>query len=106
MGARISDHVRREKAGEFASQGWDTDFSILERTGPGIWSTSVHDYFMEAGGLAPEALAGGGRVGDVRVLPQTALGCPAAFANLKQPAAYVYHQVSDKLCIIAQRPAM
>lgn len=38
-----------------------------------------------------EQMVGGGRVGDVRILPQPVLGCPTAVFHAADPLPYVYH---------------
>lgn len=45
MGQYVAKHVAEERAGEFVDP--DRDHAILERTGPGIWSDSVHDYLLQ-----------------------------------------------------------
>jgi hypothetical protein len=45
MGQYVAKHVAEERAGEFLDP--DRDHAILERTGPGIWSDSVHDYLRQ-----------------------------------------------------------
>ena len=45
MGQYVAKHVAEERAGEFLDP--DRDHAILERTGPGIWSDSVHDYLKQ-----------------------------------------------------------
>ncbi|KAF8056212.1 HOC1 [Scenedesmus sp. PABB004] len=89
MGRYVAAHVAEEAAGRYVDP--DRDHAILERTGPGIWSSSVHDYIAAAGGDVASLVAGG-VVGDVRVLPQPVFGCASATFN---PAAdslpYVYH---------------
>jgi hypothetical protein len=91
MGQYIADHVREEAAGEFVDP--DRDHAILERTGPGIWSSSVHDYIKEFGsGVRVEDLVAGGKIGDVRVLPQPVFGCASATWNPTEDVLpYVYH---------------
>jgi hypothetical protein len=89
MGDYISRRVQAEAAGA-VSEG-DRDHAILERTGPGIWSSSVHDY-LRAHGVVPESAVGGAKVGDVRLLPQSVFGCASSTVNLSDPMAYVYHQ--------------
>jgi hypothetical protein len=91
MGQYIADHVREEAVGKFLDP--DRDHAILERTGPGIWSSSVHDYIKEYGnGVRVEELVAGGKVGDVRVLPQPVFGCASATWNPKEDVLpYVYH---------------
>jgi hypothetical protein len=91
---RMGDYVQRrvdaEAAGAAGGGDQDRDHAILERTGPGIWSRSVHDYIREHG-VAPEAVVGGARVGDLRLLPQSSFGCASSTVNLADPLAYVYH---------------
>jgi hypothetical protein len=91
MGQYIADHVKEEASGEFVDP--DRDHAILERTGPGIWSSSVHDYIKEYGnGVRVEELVAGGKVGDVRVLPQPVFGCASATWNPTEDVLpYVYH---------------
>jgi hypothetical protein len=89
MGDYIGRRVDAEAAGTVAEE--DRDHAILERTGPGIWSSSVHDY-LRAHGVAPESAVGGAKVGDVRLLPQSVFGCASSTVNLSDPMAYVYHQ--------------
>lgn len=90
MGDYVAAHVVEEQQGQFVDP--DRNHAILERTGPGIWSSSVHDYISQAGGLTMEQLVAGGRVGDVRVLPQPVFGCASATFNPEQdPYPYVYH---------------
>lgn len=89
MGQYIAQHVQEEAAGEFVDP--DRDHAILERTGPGIWSSSVHDYIAEYN-VRVEDLVAGGRVGDVRVLPQPVFGCASATWNPTEDVLpYVYH---------------
>jgi hypothetical protein len=89
MGQYVAQHVKEEAAGEFLDP--DRDHAILERTGPGIWSSSVHDYIAEYG-VRVEDLVAGGKVGDVRVLPQPVFGCASATWNPKEDVLpYVYH---------------
>lgn len=45
MGQYVAKHVAEEQAGDFVDA--DRDHAILERTGPGIWSDSVHDYLKQ-----------------------------------------------------------
>jgi hypothetical protein len=45
MGQYVAKHVAEERAGEFLDP--DRNHAILERTGPGIWSDSVHDYLRQ-----------------------------------------------------------
>lgn len=47
MGQYVAQHVAEERAGEFVDP--DRNHAILERTGPGIWSDSVHDYLRQVG---------------------------------------------------------
>ncbi|KAF6260812.1 hypothetical protein COO60DRAFT_1637322 [Scenedesmus sp. NREL 46B-D3] len=90
MGQYVAQHVREEAAGEYVDP--DRDHAILERTGPGIWSSSVHDYIAENGGVRVEDLVAGGKVGDVRVLPQPVFGCASATWNPTEDVLpYVYH---------------
>lgn len=89
MGQYVAKHVAEERAGEFLDP--DRNHAILERTGPGIWSDSVHDYLRQVGNVSVEQLVGGGRVGDVRILPQPAFGCPTAVFDTADPLPYVYH---------------
>ena len=88
MGDYIAARLDAEAAGKVRED--DRDHAILERTGPGIWSSSVHDYLREHG-ADPESLVGGGKVGDVRVLPQSSFGCASSTVNLGDPVAYAYH---------------
>jgi hypothetical protein len=89
MGQYIAHHVKEEAAGEFVDP--DRDHAILERTGPGIWSSSVHDYIAEYN-VRVEDLVAGGKVGDVRVLPQPVFGCASATWNPQEDVLpYVYH---------------
>jgi hypothetical protein len=88
MGDYIARRLDMEAAG--AANEEDRDHAILERTGPGIWSSSVHDYLKEHG-VEPESMVGGGVVGDVRILPQSTFGCASSTVNLADPIAYVYH---------------
>lgn len=90
MGEYVAAHVAEEQQGQFIDP--DRNHAILERTGPGIWSSSVHDYIKEAGSLSVEELVAGGKVGDVRVLPQPVFGCASATFNPEHdPYPYVYH---------------
>eukprot|EP00879_Flechtneria_rotunda_P001545 GHRR01001703.1.p1 GENE.GHRR01001703.1~~GHRR01001703.1.p1 ORF type:complete len:752 (+),score=308.39 GHRR01001703.1:312-2567(+) len=89
MGQYVADHVAQEAAGDFVDP--DRDHAILERTGPGIWSSSVHNYIREQGAISIEQLVAGGLVGDVRVLPQPVLGCASATFNPADSLPYVYH---------------
>lgn len=90
MGQYVAVHVAEEKHGEFIDP--DRNHAILERTGPGIWSSSVHDYIKEAGSQSVEELVAGGKVGDVRILPQPVFGCASATYNPDyDPYPYVYH---------------
>lgn len=88
MGDYVARHVAEESSGQFVDA--DRDHSILERTGPGIWSSSVHDFLLEAG-AAIEGTVAGALVGDVRVLPQTVFGCASAAWNPQDSIPYVYH---------------
>lgn len=89
MGQYVAQHVKEEAAGEFVDP--DRDHAILERTGPGIWSSSVHDYISEHG-VNVEDLVAGGKVGDVRVLPQPVFGCASATFNPEEDTLpYAYH---------------
>jgi len=88
MGDYISRRLDAEAAGTIAET--NRDHAILERTGPGIWSSSVHDYLRERR-VIPETLVGGGRAGDVRILPQSVFGCASNTVNIEDPMAYVYH---------------
>ncbi|GBF96338.1 alpha-1,6-mannosyltransferase subunit [Raphidocelis subcapitata] len=88
MGDYVAAHVEAEAAGSLVEE--DRDHAILERTGPGIWSSSVHDYLRQHG-VTPEDLVGGGRVGDVRLLPQSVFGCASSTVNLSDPMAWAYH---------------
>lgn len=45
MGEYVARHVADEAAGAFVDP--DRDHAILERTGPGIWSDSVHDHLRK-----------------------------------------------------------
>eukprot|EP00878_Enallax_costatus_P003344 GHUV01003552.1.p1 GENE.GHUV01003552.1~~GHUV01003552.1.p1 ORF type:complete len:731 (+),score=251.47 GHUV01003552.1:314-2506(+) len=90
MGQYVAAHVAEEKRGEFIDP--DRNHAILERTGPGIWSSSVHDYIREAGSQSVEQLVAGAKVGDVRILPQPVFGCASATFNPEyDPYPYVYH---------------
>jgi len=88
MGEYISRRMDQEASGAVSEE--DRDHAILERTGPGIWSSSVHDYLRQHG-VVPESMVGGGKVGDVRILPQSTFGCASSTVNLADPIAYVYH---------------
>lgn len=55
MGQYVAAHVAEEHAGDFLDP--DRDHAILERTGPGIWSDSVHNYLKQ---VWPGELAGHG----------------------------------------------
>jgi mannosyltransferase OCH1-like enzyme len=89
MGEYVRQHLTKEAAGEFFDP--DRDHAILERTGPGIWSSSVHDYLSQHGVDATEVV-GGALVGDVRILPQPVFGCGAnMYSPDINPSAYVYH---------------
>jgi hypothetical protein len=89
MGDYIKRHIEREASGAFSDP--DRDHAILERTGPGIWSSSVHDY-LEEHGVNITDLVAGGKVGDVRVFPQPSFGCPASvFQEGKLAVPYTYH---------------
>jgi hypothetical protein len=89
MGQYVINHVEQEADGEFLDP--DHDHAILERTGPGIWSSSISDYLQKVGGVGPEQLVAGGRIGDVRLLPQPVFGCGAYDFNPADPLPYVYH---------------
>jgi hypothetical protein len=89
MGEYIRRRVDAEAAGAVPAD--ERDHAILERTGPGIWSSSVHDY-LRAHGVVPESAVGGAKVGDVRLLPQSVFGCASSTVNLSDPMAYAYHQ--------------
>jgi hypothetical protein len=89
MGEYVKHHVAKEQSGEFFDP--DRNHAILERTGPGIWSSSVHDYIMEHGYNITDVVAGM-KVGDVRILPQPAFGCASSTFNPEHdPVPYVYH---------------
>jgi hypothetical protein len=88
MGDYIARRLDAEEAGTAGEA--DRDHAILERTGPGRWSSSVHDYLKEQG-VIPETLVGGGVVGDVRILPQSTFGCASNTVNRDDDMAYVYH---------------
>ncbi|KAI8473437.1 MAG: hypothetical protein J3K34DRAFT_499751 [Monoraphidium minutum] len=93
IGARLAEEAGAAAAAAAtggAAPEADRDHAILERTGPGIWSRSVHDYIREHGGR-PEDVVGGGKVGDLRLLPQSTFGCASSTVNLADPVAYVYH---------------
>jgi hypothetical protein len=89
MGDYVRAHVAKEASGEFFDP--DRNHAILERTGPGIWSSSVHDYILEHGYNVTDVVAGV-KVGDMRVLPQPVFGCPSSqFNPWFDPVPYVYH---------------
>jgi hypothetical protein len=46
---------------------------------------------VQVGNVSVEQLVGGGRVGDVRILPQPVFGCPTAVFDTADPLPYVYH---------------
>lgn len=46
---------------------------------------------VQVGNVSAEQLVGGGRVGDVRILPQPVFGCPTAVFNAADPLPFVYH---------------
>eukprot|EP00775_Hariotina_reticulata_P014304 gene14304-31_t len=60
MGEYVTKHVRQEADGDFLDP--NHDHAILERTGPGIWSSSITDYLQKEGGVGPEELVAGGRL--------------------------------------------
>ena len=90
MGDYIKHHLEKEAFGAFSDP--DRDHAILERTGPGIWSSSVHDYVREHGADITD-LVGGGKIGDVRVLPQPNFGCPTSvfIKGGREGMPYTYH---------------
>lgn len=89
---RMGEYVRRHVANEAAGiiHYADRDHAILERTGPGIWSSSVADYLNEHGKTLEDVVMGA-RVGDVRILPQTVFGCASSTYNLVDGVPYIYH---------------
>jgi hypothetical protein len=48
-------------------------------------------FFLQVANASIEQMVGGGRVGDVRILPQPVLGCPTAVFHAADPLPYVYH---------------
>lgn len=46
---------------------------------------------MQVANISVEQMIGGGRVGDVRILPQPVFGCPTGVFHAADPLPYVYH---------------
>ena len=71
----------------------EVDPAILERTGPGIWTSNVKDFLLEHN-RSLEDVVPGGLVGGVRILPQTAFGCAMGWYDPQLNShSLVYHQV-------------
>jgi hypothetical protein len=46
---------------------------------------------LQVANISVEQMIGGGRVGDVRILPQPVFGCPTGVFHAADPLPYVYH---------------
>mmetsp|Transcript_19235 Transcript_19235/g.41558 ORF Transcript_19235/g.41558 Transcript_19235/m.41558 type:complete len:455 (+) Transcript_19235:54-1418(+) len=82
MGDYVQQHVQLERRGFFNISGWDTNRAVLERTGPGIWTTSVSTYLEQQGVELGAGVLSGVRAGDLRLLPQLSFGCPSMAFDL------------------------
>eukprot|EP00879_Flechtneria_rotunda_P017138 GHRR01017948.1.p1 GENE.GHRR01017948.1~~GHRR01017948.1.p1 ORF type:complete len:440 (+),score=114.38 GHRR01017948.1:815-2134(+) len=95
MGTAIKAVVEQEAAdGQQLEQERGHDAAILLRTGPGIWTSEINSYLQQMGG-SPEAVAEGGQVMDLVVLPQTAFGCNFRYWNPDNQESFVYHMYNN-----------